>query len=34
MRVTETYQNKPKEFGEKRIDLKEEVKGKNKMNLV
>lgn len=34
MRVTETYQNKPKEFREKRIDLKEEVKGKNKMSLV
>lgn len=32
MRVTGTYQNKPKRFGEKRIDLKEEIKGKSRMN--
>lgn len=34
MRAAETYQNKPKRFGEKRIGLKKEIKGKSRMNPV
>ena len=32
IRVSGTYQNKPKIFGEKRTDLKEESEGKSRMN--
>lgn len=34
MGVAETYPNKPKRFEEKRIGLKEEIKGKNRINPV
>lgn len=34
MKIAKTYQNKPERFGEKRIGLKEEMKGKNRVNHV